>query len=69
MAKKAKPRDTYKYEVKKGRKVILRGATNDLDRRGTEHKVRYPDSHIAKVGRKTTREQALKWAREHRKAK
>lgn len=69
MPERPKPRDTYKYVVKQGKKIILKGVTNDLERREAEHKVRYPDSHVAKVGRKTTREQALKWAREHRKNK
>ena len=69
MPHRSKPRDTYKYVVKQGKKIILTGVTNDLKRREAEHKVRYPSSHVAKVGRKTTREQALKWAREERKSK
>lgn len=47
MAKK--PRDTFKYEVRVGRKKVHGGITNNLD---------------TKVGNKTTREGALKWERE-----
>ena len=57
-------RDTYKYHVKEGKKVVHRGVTNDLIRRETEHKERFPDSHIEQIGRRTSREAALKWERE-----
>ena len=57
-------RDTYKYHLKQGKKVVHRGVTNDLERRETEHKERFPDSHLEQVGRRTTREAALKWERE-----
>ena len=57
-------RDTYKYHVKEGKKVVHRGVTNDLERREAEHKERFPDSHIEQVGRRTSREAALKWERE-----
>ncbi len=56
-------RDTYKYHVKVGRKIIYRGITTDLERRGAEHKARRPNSRIVKVGRRTTRERALEWER------
>lgn len=58
-----KPRDTYKYHVKVGRKIVYRGITKDLNRRGVEHKSRRPNSHIVKVGRRTTHERALEWER------
>lgn len=57
----AKKRDTYKYHVKIGRKIIYRGITKDLDRRGSEHKTRWPKSQIVQVGQKTTHEHALDW--------
>jgi len=56
-------RDTYKYQVKIGKKIIYRGITKDLDRRGTEHKSRWPQSRIIQVGRRTTRERAYEWER------
>jgi predicted GIY-YIG superfamily endonuclease len=56
-------RDTYKYHVKVGRRVVYRGITNNLQRRGAEHKSRQPKSHIVQVGRRTTRERALEWER------
>ena len=36
-------RDTYKYQIKRGNKIIHRGITNDLDRRHGEHKRTYGD--------------------------
>ena len=57
-------RDTYKYHLKEGRKVVHRGITNDLDRREAEHQENIPDAEIKQVGRRTTREAALKWERE-----
>jgi predicted GIY-YIG superfamily endonuclease len=58
-----KPRDTYKYHVKVGRRIIYRGITRDIERRGAEHKARRPNSRIVKVGRRTTQERALEWER------
>lgn len=58
-------RDTYKYVVKVDGRIIYRDVTNDLNRRAEEHKVRYPDCHIIQVGRRTTREQGLKWKRQY----
>lgn len=55
--------DTYKYHVKVGKKIIYRGITDDLERRGAEHKARWPASRIVQVGRRTTRERALEWER------
>ena len=60
----AKPKDTYKYHLKQGKKVVHRGITNDLDRREDEHKKQSPGTEIKQVGRKTTREAALRWERE-----
>jgi predicted GIY-YIG superfamily endonuclease len=54
-------RDTYKYHFKVGRKIVYRGVTNDLERREAEHKKRWSNGKIHKVGRRTTRSQALEW--------
>ena len=57
-------KDTYKYQIKKGGKVVYRGITNDLDRRESEHQEKFPDTQVKQVGRQTTRKAALKWERE-----
>lgn len=57
-------RDTYKYQLKEGRKVVHRGITNDLHRRETEHQGEYPGAEIKQVGRRTTRAASMKWERE-----
>ena len=57
----AKPRDTYKYQFKKGNKVVHGGITGDLDRREKEHQQKWPDGHIKQVGHRTTEEAALDW--------
>ena len=57
-------RDTYKYHLKKGQKTTHRGITYDLERREVEHQQDHPGSTIRQVGRRTTREAALKWERE-----
>lgn len=59
----AKSRDTYKYHVIKDRKVVHRGITENLTRRGQEHQQEYPGSRIKQIGRQTTREAALEWER------
>ena len=56
-------KDTYKYQLKLGRKVILRSITSDLERREAEHQNEFPGSRIKQIGRKTTREAALRWER------
>ena len=48
----SKPRDTCKYYVKIGNKIVHGGITSDLDRREQEHKQKWPNGHIFKVGRK-----------------
>jgi predicted GIY-YIG superfamily endonuclease len=63
MAREAKPRDTYKYVLKAGNRIVHRGVTSDLKRREAEHKAHIPQSHVVQVGRRTTREQALEWER------
>ena len=57
-------RDTYKYQLKQGRKTIYMGITYDLKRREAQHQMKYPGSVIEQVGRRVSREAALKWERE-----
>jgi predicted GIY-YIG superfamily endonuclease len=54
-------RDTYKYDFKIGNKIVHSGITKDLDRREQEHKQRWSNGHIVKVGRATTEEAAREW--------
>ncbi len=56
-------RDSYKYQLKQGHKIVHRGITYDLARREVEHQQDYPGSRIEQMGRRTTREAALKWER------
>ena len=60
----AKPKIAFKYQLKKGSKVVHRGITSDLERRETEHQAQYPGAKIKQVGRRTTRDAALRWERE-----
>ena len=60
-------RDTYKYHIKVGNKIVHTGITNDLHRRGREHQRDFGErSHIVQVGRAVSRESALEWEREQR---
>ena len=56
-------KDTFKYHLKNGRETVHRGITKDLARRETEHHREFPGSKIRQVGRRTTREAALRWER------
>ena len=56
-------KDTYKYQLKIGRRIIQRNVTSDLVRREIEHQIRYPESKVIQIGRKTTRKAALLWLR------
>jgi len=57
----AKPRDTYKYQFKNGKKIVHGGVTTDLARREKEHQQKWPNGHIKQVGRRTTKEAAREW--------
>ena len=58
-------RNTYKYHMKIGNKIVHRGVTKDLDRRESEHRQNFgSNSHIMQVGNRSTREGALDWERE-----
>ncbi len=55
------PRDTFKYVYLQGNKVSHGGITNDLDRRESEHRRRWPSGRIRQVGRRTTHTAARGW--------
>ncbi len=57
-------RNTYKYHLKKGGKVVHKGITYDLARREAQHQEEHPGSRIHQVGHRVTREAALKWERQ-----
>ena len=57
------PRDTYKYQVRVGNKVVHIGITRDLKRREVQHKKEFPGSRVEQIGRRLTREEALRWER------
>jgi len=60
-------RDTYKYHLKRGNKILHTGITNDLQRRESEHQETYGNNvHIKQVGNRTTREAAFQWEAEQR---
>lgn len=63
MKPETKQRDTYKYHVKIGNKIAYRGVTKNLERRATQHKARWPNSHVVQIGKRTTIEKALEWER------
>lgn len=60
----SKPRTTYKYKFKIGNKLVHVGITSNLERRDKEHKQAWSKGHIKQVGRRTTREAAIRWERE-----
>lgn len=58
-------RDTLKYILKDGNKIVYVGITNDLDRRTEEHTVDGMQfTSVEKVGNKTTRDAAGNWETE-----
>ena len=60
-------RDTHKYHLKRGNKIIRSGITNDIDRREKELQQEYGENvHITKVGNATTRDGARNWEKEQK---
>ncbi len=55
--------DTFKYELEVDGAVVFRGVTSDLQRRESEHRERWPEGTVVKIGRRTTRAAALAWLR------
>lgn len=65
----SKARDTYKYHVKVGNKIVHNGITDNLERRDQQHKQKWPNGHIiVQVGRRTTEEAAREWEKKQKKA-
>ena len=60
-------RDTFTYDYKIGNKIVHSGITNDLDRRESEHKRRWPNGHIVKVGAAKTETGAREWEKTKQK--
>lgn len=57
-----KKRDTFKYRLKDGNKIVYFGITNDLKRRYQEHlREGLIFTSMEKVGNVTTYEAACKW--------
>ncbi len=58
-------RSWYKYEFKRGNKILHGGITEDLERREDEHQAKYGQKgHVRQVGRRTTEDGARKWEKE-----
>lgn len=57
-------RDTYKYWLKVGNKVVHIGITKNLEHRELQHRRDWPGSKIYVLGHRTTEEAARKWERE-----
>ena len=55
-------RDTYKYRIKDGKRIVYYGTTNDLERREQEHRNDGMSfTSMEKVGRITTSAAAGAW--------
>jgi len=57
-------RDTYKYHLKVGNKIVHGGITNNLDRREGEHQQKWPKGHIKQVGHKVSEKSARQWEKD-----
>lgn len=62
---KVKPRDTYKYHVIAGNRVVYGGTTKSLKHREQEHKKKRPKGRVVQVGHRTTKEAAQRWERDN----
>ena len=61
MARK-QTRDTAKYQLRQGRKVVHEGKTSQsLEEREAQHQKQHPGSKISQVGRRTTDKAASEW--------
>ena len=62
MAKRRqKPRNTYTYVFKDGKKIVHKGQTEDLEQREQQHKQKWPKGRIVKIGKAKTKDGALEW--------
>ena len=58
-------RDTYKYYVKQGNKILDTGITNNLELKIFKNRQKYGDTaQVQQVGRAVTRKSGYKWAYE-----
>lgn len=57
-------RDTYKYELTKGNKVVYVGITNDPERREAEHRNDKDFDKMRIVGNASTQQGASNWETE-----
>jgi len=65
MAKKQSPRDFTRYVVRVKRKIVHGGITQrPLEERAAEHKAKWPNATVQKVGPKVTEETARVWEKE-----
>ena len=55
-------RNTYRYQLKVGDRVVYFGFTTDLQRREQEHRGRWPNATIEPVGEPTSHREAWEWA-------
>lgn len=56
-------RNTYRYQLKVGDRVVYYGFTTDLQRREREHRRRWPSAAIEPLGEPTSHREAWEWAR------
>ena len=56
--------DTYKYQVRVGRKIVHGGITKNPEQREEEHQQEWPNAKLTIVGRRTTKEAARKWEKD-----
>lgn len=54
-------RNTYRYRLTLGNRVILHGFTTDLARRETEHQLRWPEARVEPVGDPISHQEAWEW--------
>ena len=56
-------RDTYKYRLKVGNKIVYAGTTDDPERRAGEHqsKPKFANAKLVVIGNRTTKDAARKW--------
>jgi len=66
MVRKQSPQTFTRYLLKTGNKIEHGGITErPLEERAAEHKAKWPNSHIVKVGPKVTEKTAREWEKEH----
>ncbi|MEL6711252.1 MAG: hypothetical protein AAFP10_01710 [Pseudomonadota bacterium] len=55
-------RDTFKYQLKQGEKILHLGITNDLQRREYEYQQEHGDSvYLQQVGFRVSRQAGREW--------